>query len=96
MEPWDTLLLIPRDQPIPLVSTLNAIGGQVTANAAIVPAGTNGSIDAFAANDTDLVIDINGYFAPSGSGGLSLYNVTPCRVLDTRNPQVAHLVEPEA
>ena len=35
-------------------------------------------------NDTDLVIDINGYFAPAGTGGLSLYPVAPCRVLDTR------------
>jgi hypothetical protein len=33
-----------------------------------------------------LVIDINGYFAPPGTGGLSLYNLTPCRVLDTRLP----------
>jgi hypothetical protein len=58
----------------------------VTANAAIVPAGANGSIDVFASNNTDLVIDINGYFASSSGGGLSLYTVTPCRVLDTRNP----------
>jgi hypothetical protein len=32
------------------------------------------------------VIDINGYFAPVTAGGLSLYNVSPCRVLDSRNP----------
>jgi hypothetical protein len=31
-------------------------------------------------------VDINGYFAPAGTGGLSLYNLPPCRVLDTRNP----------
>ena len=43
-------------------------------------------IDVFATNDTDLVIDINGYFAPAGAGGLSLYNLTPCRILDTREP----------
>jgi len=35
---------------------------------------------------TDLIIDINGYFAAPGTGGLSLYNLTPCRVLDTRVP----------
>src|ERR1019366_3557809 len=28
--------------------------------------------------------DINGYFAPAGTGGLSLYPVTACRVVDTR------------
>ena len=35
------------------------------------------------------MIDINGYFAPMTTGGLSLYNVTPCRVLDTRSPSGA-------
>jgi hypothetical protein len=40
----------------------------------------------YSTNDTKLVIDINGYFAPVGSGGLSLYNLTPCRVLDSRKP----------
>ena len=38
-----------------------------------------------ATSDTDLIIDINGYFAPAGTGGLSLYAVQPCRVLDTRH-----------
>jgi Pro-kumamolisin, activation domain/Subtilase family len=73
-------------QNCPLVSTLNANEGKVTANAAIVPAGTGGSIRTFPKNDTDLIIDINGYFAAPGPGGLSLYPVTPCRVLDTRPP----------
>jgi hypothetical protein len=78
----------PAGQPQPLVSTLNATTGTVTANAAIVPGGTNGGVSVFVTNDSDLVIDINGYFAPPGSGpgGLSLYNLVPCRVLDTRNP----------
>ena len=34
------------------------------ANAAIVPAGTNGAVSVYATNDTDLVGDIDGYFAP--------------------------------
>jgi hypothetical protein len=32
---------------------------------------------------TDLVIDINGYFAPPATGGLSLHVLAECRVLDT-------------
>ena len=71
-----------RDQPV--VATLNAPTGTVTANAAIATAGQGGNISVFATNDTDLVIDINGYFAPLGPGGMALYPVTPCRVLDTR------------
>ena len=66
------------------VSTLNAYTGTVTANAAIVPAGTGGAISVFTSDSTDLLIDINGYFAPPASGGLSLYTLTPCRILDTR------------
>lgn len=31
-------------------------------------------------------MDVNGYFAPAGPGGLSLYNVNPCRIIDTREP----------
>ena len=40
----------------------------------------------FVTQDSDLVIDANGYFAPPGAGGLSMFNLSPCRVLDTRNP----------
>jgi flagellar basal body rod protein FlgF len=74
----------PTGETQPLVSTLNALTGAITANAAIVPAGSAGEISIYATNDTDLVIDVNGYFAPPDSGGLSLYTRAPCRVLDTR------------
>ena len=84
--PLGFLTTWPTGQAKPQASSLNAITGTVTANAAIVPAGTNGSIDVFASNPTDVVIDINGYFAPMSTGGLSLYGVTPCRVVDTRKP----------
>ena len=72
-------------QPRPVVSTLNDLTGTIVANAAIVPAGTGGDIAVYPSNDTDLVVDIDGYFAPPASGGLSLYTFAPCRVLDTRN-----------
>jgi uncharacterized repeat protein (TIGR01451 family) len=76
----------PTGQTQPVVSTLNAPTGAVTANAAIVPTGTNGDISVFASNDSDLVIDIDGYFAPPAAGGLSFFPVAPCRALDTRDP----------
>ena len=84
--PLGYLTAWPTGQAMPLAASLNALTGTVTANAAIVPAGTAGSIDVFASNPTNLVIDVNGYFAPMATGGLSLYGVTPCRVLDTRLP----------
>ncbi len=84
--PLGYLTVWPTGQSKPLVSTLNALTGAVVANAAIVPAGLSGATSVFATDDTDLVIDIDGYFAPanSGSGALSLYTLAPCRVLDTR------------
>jgi hypothetical protein len=78
------LTVWPTGQTQPFVSTLNADSQVVVANAAIVPAGTSGQVSFFATDATDLVVDINGYFAPPGTGGLSLYNLTPCRLLDTR------------
>jgi DNA-binding beta-propeller fold protein YncE len=82
--PLGYLTVWPDGETQPLVSTLNAPTGVVTANAAIVPAGNAGAIDAYAYNNTDLIIDIDGYFASPGSGGLSAYPTAPCRVLDTR------------
>jgi hypothetical protein len=84
--PLGYLTVWPDGQSQPVVSTLNAPTGAITANAAIVPAGTLGAIELFATDNTDMAIDINGYFAAPASGGLSLYALTPCRVEDTRLP----------
>jgi hypothetical protein len=73
----------PAGQTMPLASTLNSWTGIVVANAALVPAGTNGNISIYASDDTDVLFDINGYFAPP-STGLQFYPLTPCRVADTR------------
>jgi hypothetical protein len=75
----------PAGAPQPVVSTLNSNTGAVTANAAIVPAGNGGAISTYVTQETDLVIDVTGYFGPAGSpGGLSFYNIQPCRSFDTR------------
>ena len=80
------LTVWPYGQNRPLVSTLNDLAGKVLANAAVVPSGTSGEIAVYPSDDTDLVIDVNGYFAPANSGQnpLSLYTLLPCRPLDTR------------
>ena len=86
--PLDFLSAWPASQPFPGVSTLNSPAGEALANAAIVPAGTNGAITVVAGNPTDLIIDVNGYFGPAGGvGALHFYAVTPCRVADTRASQ---------
>ncbi|MDX1979172.1 MAG: BACON domain-containing protein [Bryobacteraceae bacterium] len=68
----------------PFVSTLNSFTGTVVANAAIVPAGTNGDISVYVTDAADVVIDINGYFGPGGGTPLLYYPKTPCRISDTR------------
>ncbi len=79
------LTAFPCGQTLPLASTLNATDGRVKAAAAIVPAGTNGGLCFFSTNDTDLVLDINGYFVPNSSPtALAFFPITPCRVVDTR------------
>jgi YVTN family beta-propeller protein len=79
LEVWPT-----GQEPANPVSTLNNPTGTNVANAAIVPAGTGSEITVYPSNDTNLLIDINGYFAPAGQGGYSLYPSAPCRVIDTR------------
>ncbi len=79
LEVWPT-----GAEPQNPVSTLNNPTGTYVANAAIVPAGSNGDITVYPSDNTDLAIDINGYFATSGNNGLSLYPAIPCRVFDSR------------
>jgi uncharacterized repeat protein (TIGR03803 family) len=83
-ESLDYLTVWPAGQTKPIVSTLNNPTTTIVANAAVVGQGTSSQIAVYPSQDTQLVVDINGYFAPAGSGGLSMYPVTPCRVLDTR------------
>ncbi|MFL6416039.1 MAG: hypothetical protein ACJ74Y_10280 [Bryobacteraceae bacterium] len=80
------LTVWPAGQGQPIVSTLNATTGAVTANAAIVPvpSGSNGQVSVYTTDPVDLIIDVSGYYAPPASGGLALYNVTPCRAFDSR------------
>jgi Bacterial Ig-like domain (group 3) len=84
------LTVWPTGQPIPTVSLLNSIDGRIKANAAIVPAGTSGSISVFASTpaSTNVILDINGYFVSSSqnASALAFYPLTPCRIVDTRNP----------
>ena len=84
--PVNYLTIWPAGSPKPYVSTLNDLDGLILPNAAVVPAGTpNGGISVFNSgpSTTDVVIDMNGYFAPPSSG-LQFYPVEPCRIVDTR------------
>src|SRR5215831_8652313 len=58
------LAIWPTGVSQPVVSTLNSFLGTVVSNAAIVPAGTAGSVNVYVTNNTDFILDINGYYAP--------------------------------
>jgi hypothetical protein len=74
----------PSGTPQPNVSSINSFAGRVLANSAILPANTDGSVDVFTYNNTDFVIDINGYYAPDdGQQGLFYFPATQCRASDS-------------
>lgn len=62
--PFGYLTLWPSGQNRPVVSTLNALDGAITSNAAIVPVGNLGSISGFVDSRSHLLLDVSGYFAP--------------------------------
>ena len=84
--PLGFISLWPTGSAQPVVSTHNALTGTVVANAAIVQAHTGGSVELYASESTNLVLDINGYFAPPGQfGALNFFPSPGCRISDTRN-----------
>ena len=84
------ITLWPTGQSQPEVATLNSLDGRIKSNAAIVPAGASGAVSVYATDTTDVILDINGYFvAKPNPSALAFYPVTPCRVVDTRNPEGA-------
>lgn len=84
-QPLHYLTVWPEGETQPTVSTLNNLTATFVANAAIVPAGQNGGISVYASDSTQLIVDIDGYFAAPATGGISLYATAPCRVIGTRS-----------
>ena len=56
---------------------MNSLDGRVKANAAIVPAGVSGAVSVYVTNTTDVVLDIDGYFALASDSTLAFYPLTP-------------------
>ena len=79
------LTIWPTPEIQPTVSTLNSPDGRIKANAAIVPAGVGGAVSVYASNTTNVLLDIDAYFAPATSSNYQFFPLTPCRIVDTRN-----------
>ncbi|MBL8215333.1 MAG: VCBS repeat-containing protein [Bryobacterales bacterium] len=83
--PMPYLTAWPAGGQRPNVSSLNSFLGRTLANSVIIPASSDGSIDVYTFDASDVLIDINGYYAPDdGVNGLYYYPVTQCRASDSR------------
>jgi uncharacterized protein YvpB len=81
------LAVFPAGESLPLESNLNWTAGETVPNLVIVPVGSDGQVTFFnSAGSTDVVADLEGYFAPEGSGTTagSYVPLTPARITDTR------------
>ncbi|MGB7760060.1 MAG: tail fiber domain-containing protein [Bryobacteraceae bacterium] len=61
--PMRWLTAWPDGDTQPTIATLNDKAGLVTSNAAIVAAGNAGAIDVYVEDATDVILDVNGYYA---------------------------------
>ncbi len=83
------MTVFPTGAAQPTSSDLNFLGGEVTSNAIVAPAGGGGAISIFVNVSTQMILDINGYYAASGVGanntflGLNAGNLTMVGDLNT-------------
>jgi hypothetical protein len=71
-----------------LVSNVNFVAGETVSNAVIATVSADGNVCFFTSATTDLVVDVNGWFAI----GSDFNGVAPARVLDTRAGQSPNAV----
>jgi hypothetical protein len=80
------LTLYPSNAAQPLVANSNYGPNEILNNVFTVGLGTgDGAFKIFVTSDTDVVIDVTGYYAPPGTGGLFFHPLPkPIRLLETR------------
>lgn len=83
------LTIYPSGATQPTVANTNFIVGDVLNNVFTVGLGAgDGAMKIFASTTADVVIDITGYYAPPGAGGLYFHPLPhPARILETRPSQ---------
>jgi hypothetical protein len=84
--PISYLTAYPAGQARPTASNLNFRAGETVANRVVVPVGAGGQVSVYnAVGSTDVVVDVNGWFADSTSAsGVALHPLAPTRVFDSR------------
>jgi hypothetical protein len=80
------LTLFPSSATQPVVANSNFVAGEITNNVFTVGLGAgDGAFKIFSSATTDVIVDVTGYYAPPGTGGLYFHPLlTPVRLLETR------------
>ena len=80
------LTLYPSEADQPLVANSNYDPNEILNNVFTVGLGeTDGAFNIFVTSDTHIVVDVTGYYAPPGAGGLYFHPLPkPIRLLETR------------
>ncbi|HQR36156.1 MAG TPA: hypothetical protein PLK30_25755, partial [Blastocatellia bacterium] len=87
------MTLFPADATRPLIASGNYQVGQTLNSPFTVGLSPSGQFKIFSSQQTDLVVDVLGYYSADASDGISLgllfSPMTPARLLDTRSGQTA-------
>ncbi len=79
------ITLFPSNAAQPNASNLNFTANHIVPNSFTVGLGSDGAFKIFASASTNFIVDITGYYAPPGAGGLYFHPLpSPVRLLDTR------------
>jgi hypothetical protein len=79
------LTIYPSDAAQPTVANSNFAPNEILNNVFTVGLGADGAFKIFVTSNTDVVVDITGYYAPPATGGLYFHPLPkPIRLLETR------------
>jgi hypothetical protein len=82
------MTIYPDGQAAPLAANMIYGPNGILANNFTVGLGANGNFNIFGEKTIDAIVDISGYYAPPGAGGLYYHPLSkPVRLLDTRPGQ---------
>ncbi len=78
------LTVFPSDRGRPLVSSVNYVAGIARPNTVIAPIGADGKIKVFAFAQTQVIVDVMGWFGPAGQA--EYVEIPSARIYDSRLP----------
>jgi hypothetical protein len=84
------ITLYPSDAALPNASNLNFTANHIVPNSFTVGLGSDGAFKIYSYASTHFIVDISGYYAPPGPGGLYYHPLSaPVRLFDSRPGEIA-------